>query len=158
MNLNSLPDHARIWVYQSNKPLTREHLSKIDAVMTPFVNQWQAHGKELSAAYEVRSNRWLILGVDENAQEATGCSIDSSVHLIQKLGDEMEVDFFNRTLIVWENKGELVEDQMHDFWAKRKANIISDATTVFNTLAKNVGELKASWKVPFSESWHADMW
>lgn len=158
MSLAQLPNHARVWVYQANKSLSPSEVEFISTQMKQFVSQWQAHGKELSAAFEVRDGRWLILGVDEQTQSATGCSIDSSVHLIQRIGQELNVDFFNRTLVLWDNNGELVEDQMHDFWAKRKAKVVTDETFVFNTLAASVAELNQKWKVRFSESWHAEMW
>jgi len=130
MSLAQLPKHARVWVYQADKLLSAQDIAAISLQMQSFVAQWKAHKQELAAAFEVRDQRWLILGVDEKAHAATGCSIDSSVHLIQKIGHELNVDFFNRTLVIWEHNGALVQDHMHDFWAKRKANIVTDETMV----------------------------
>lgn len=158
MNLEHLPDNARVWVYQADRPFTTEEEAYLNNRMTDFVSQWKAHGSELMAGFELRDQRWLILAVDESRQSATGCSIDGSVHLIKTMGEELGIDFFNRTKIVWEADGERHEDPMHDFWAKRKAGIVSDEVSVFNTLANNLGELRKSWKQPFNESWHAEMW
>ncbi|MFT5979982.1 MAG: hypothetical protein ACI898_000747 [Flavobacteriales bacterium] len=158
MSLAKLPKHARVWIYQADKLLSAQDIAAVSEQMQSFVAQWEAHGQELSAAFEVRDQRWLILGVDEKAQAATGCSIDGSVRLIQKIGQELNVDFFNRTLVIWENNGQMVQDHMHDFWAKRKAGIVTDETIVFNTLAASMAELNEKWKGSFSQSWHAEMW
>ena len=158
MNLDRLPGYARVWVYQSNKELTAEQTAAISKVMEQFVSQWQAHGSDLVAGFEIRNQRWLILAVDETKQAATGCSIDSSVHLIQKLGNELGIDFFDRTLIVWGGSEGLQEDRMHDFWAKRKAGIVTAETQVYNTLATDLNELRSSWEQSFEESWHQSMW
>ncbi len=126
--------------------------------MAAFIAQWAAHGKKLAAGFEVRANRWLIVGVDEASENASGCSIDASVHRVKALGEELGVDFFNRTLVVWDDHGALKVDPMHDFWARRKAGIVTDDTPVFNNLAANLGELRKAEMIRFSDSWHAEMW
>ena len=42
------------------------------------------------------NNSILILAVDEARKAASGCSIDSSVHMIKHLEKELKIDFFNR--------------------------------------------------------------
>ena len=158
MGIEKLPDDARVWVYQTDRALSSDEASKLNAVMIDFVSQWQAHGTDLAAGFELRDERWLILAVDEKDQNASGCSIDASVKVIKALGEALGVDFFNRQLIIWKDGDALVTDRMHDFWAKRKAHIVSDDTVVFNTLAKDVGELRRSWQQRFAESRHAEMW
>lgn len=158
MSTTHLPDHARVWVYQANRSWSEDEEKHIAKAMDGFVSQWKAHGAELAAGYELIDQRWLILAVDEQQQSATGCSIDSSVHLIRDLGEALEIDFFNRTLIIWEDENERRQDAMHDFWAKRKAGIVNDETVVFNTLAKDLGEFRAGWQQRFADSWHAEMW
>lgn len=158
MNLDHLPNHAKVWVYQSNRSLEENEEKVLSQVMTSFVSQWKAHGTDLAAGFEIRDHRWLILAVDESQQNATGCSIDSSVHLIKEAGEKLGVDFFDRQLIIYEQEGRRKEDRMHDFWAKRKAGVVNDETVVFNTLAKDLGELRSKWATSFAESWHAEMW
>ena len=158
MNLDHLPNHAKVWVYQSNRSLEENEEKVLSQVMTSFVSQWKAHGTDLAAGFEIRDHRWLILAVDESQQNATGCSIDSSVHLIKEAGEKLGVDFFDRQLIIYEQEGRRKEDRMHDFWAKRKAGVVNDETVVFNTLAKDLGELRSKWETSFAGSWHAEMW
>lgn len=158
MKLDHLPDNARVWVYQADRVLKEEELEHIAKAMDGFVQQWKAHGAELAAGYELRDKQWLILAVDERAQEVTGCSIDSSVHLIREFGERYGIDFFNRTLVVYEQDGSRTSAPMHEFWALRKAGIVNEHTFVFNTIARTLGELRRSWKQSFEESWHQEAW
>lgn len=158
MNVDHLPDKARVWIYQADRVLNEAEQLGIAKAMDGFVQQWKAHGAELAAGYEIREGRWLILAVDEQAQAATGCSIDSSVHVIRELGDRYRLDFFNRTLVVYEHEGERRTAPMHQFWALRKAGIVNEHTYVYNTIATTLGELRTSWKQKFEDSWHQEAW
>ena len=68
------------------------------------------------------------------------------------------VGFFNRQLILYMEEGELKGAKMHEFWAMRKAGVVTDDHLVFNNLIDKAGVFPDSWLVPFSQSWHADMW
>jgi hypothetical protein len=127
-------------------------------VCASFVEQWDAHGNELSASFDLRYNKFLILGVNEQQAGVSGCSIDKSVALVKELGNRYGVDFLNRTLIAWKEEGALKQTPMHEFWAMRKAGLITAKTDVFNNLVKTKEELDANWETQFESSWHNEMW
>lgn len=156
--LEDLPDHARVWIYQANRPLNDDETAILTAEGQSFVEEWSAHGASLDAAMEVKYGRFIILAVDEEKALASGCSIDKSVHFMKALGEKMNIDFFNRMQTVYENRGELKSVPLHEFWAMRKAGIVDDNTIVFDNLVKNISEYKSSWKTTFNKSWHAEMW
>lgn len=158
MILPQLPKHARVWIYQSNRILTDTESQATQAALDTFVKGWKAHGAALAGGAQVIENRWLVVAVDEMAAGASGCSIDSSVHAIQAIGAKLNIDFFNRTTVWWQEDGAWKSEPMHDFWARRKAGLIHDDTPVFNQLAKSLGELREAFTIPFSESFHAEMW
>lgn len=158
MNMEHLPDSARVWIYQSDRALNQVEQEGIAKAMDGFVQQWKAHGADLAAGYELRDGRWLILAVDESAQVATGCSIDSSVYLVRELGERYGIDFFNRTLVVYEQDGQQLSAPMHEFWARRKAGLVNEGTYVYNTIARTLGELRSHWRQTFEESWHQEAW
>lgn len=124
-----------------------------------FVHRWAAHGDKLNAGFEILNGCFLILAADEAQVKASGCSIDSSVHFMQELGQRLNLDLLNRT-VTWyrDEKGTLVATALNEFWSRRKAGLVQDYTPVFNSLAKTIAELKENWEIPFSESWHQQMW
>ncbi len=157
MNLSSLPPHSRVWIYQADRVLNASEQEKISGYLQEFTRQWAAHGQALAAGFSLEKDRFIVLAVDENQAAASGCSIDSSVAIIKKIGEELSVDFFNRQLVAYYDKDEILVRQLHDFWALKKAGVISDDTPVFNNLVKNIAEFNTSWILPFGQSWHAEM-
>ena len=73
---------SRRWFYGLQQPLTDEQAEVLRGLMDEFVGQWKAHGAQLAAAYRIIGNQCLIIAVDERQQQATGCSIDKSVHSV----------------------------------------------------------------------------
>jgi hypothetical protein len=70
-------ESSRVWIYQADRQLSDTETLEIQKSLNNFVNTWTAHNNQLSAAAEVRYNRFLILIVDEEQAGASGCSIDN---------------------------------------------------------------------------------
>ena len=58
--------------------------AELGEIMDEFVGGWKARA-QLAAAYRIIADQFLIIAVDESLQQATGCSIDKSVHLLKSL-------------------------------------------------------------------------
>lgn len=152
-----LPKEAKAWVYQCDRELNPEELARLEAMLGEFVSAWKVHGKPLPAGFAIKYNRFVALFADESSEAVSGCSIDSSVAAMKKAGEAIGADFFNRQLMAWKEEGEVKTAPMHQFWAMRKAGILNDDTIVFNNLVKSLAEFESHWEVPFSRSWHAEM-
>ncbi len=155
--ISQLPDNARVWVYQSNRPFTEEEVTQINEKINQFALSWASHGRDLVATGEVMYNRFVVMGVDQAQAGASGCSIDSSVHFIKSLEAEYSVDLFNRMLFAYELDGKVSAASREEFEALYAKGTIDDSTTVFNNLVDTVGGLREGWKVCLGESWHANM-
>lgn len=156
--LSSLPDHARVWIYPSERPFTASEKATVTKHATDFTQRWVAHSNQLKAAAEVLEDRFLVLAVDESQAGASGCSIDSSVRFVQQLGAEMGVDFFNRMLFSYRtDTGEVITVGRPDFKAHYASHEIKDDTIVFDPLIKTIGELKEGFEKKLSDSWHRRM-
>ena len=89
---NELPEEARIWVYQSNRKLSQQEVASITTLTSEFLSEWTAHGADLRAGFELRYDRFLVIGLDQRKASASGCSIDTSVRFIQSLEREFGID------------------------------------------------------------------
>jgi len=150
---NELPGSAKIWIYQANKPLTPQEQAAIESKARDFVEQWTAHGKGLQGSATILHNQFLILGVDESGQHATGCSIDSSVHFVQALGQQLEVDFFDRAQIAF-----LINEQVQTFAMQSLKEAaaqekITESTLVFNNVITQKSALNSQWLQPAGNTW-----
>ena len=89
----NLPEESRIWIYQSNRKFSDDELTEIEKDLQSFLDEWESHGTPLEASFLTKYNRFLILAVNQDVQQATGCSIDKSVEFIQKLEQKYKVDW-----------------------------------------------------------------
>jgi len=157
--LQDMSDDSRVWIYQANRVLTPEEVEYILTLSDEFIRTWDSHGKIMDAAIEVFHNRILILAANEAQAQASGCGIDKSVRFIRTLGEQLQVDFFQRTQVLYRDAdGHLNEKPIHEFWAMRKAGMIDDDTIVIDNTIQTVGQWRAAWEVPFGQSWHQEMW
>src|SRR5437762_8185448 len=90
---DQLPDSSRVWVFASDRPLELgEHEVLLDEV-DRFLDQWKAHGAPLRSAREWRDNRFLAIGVDPSAEQASGCSIDGLFRGLKALEGHLATTF-----------------------------------------------------------------
>ena len=155
---NQLADHSRVWIYQAERTLGEGEVGQIKQAGHIFLEHWSSHGAQMDAAIEILHNRFIVVALDEQTAAASGCGIDKSVHFIQELSAQMNIDFFQRTVVVYQNESGWTEAPMNQFWAMRKALIVNDNTLVVDTTIRTLGELRQKLIVPFRLSWHAEMW
>src|SRR5881392_1264020 len=82
---DTLPDDARVWVFASDRPLRGREAEQLLAEVDRFLSQWKAHGLPLRCAREWRDDRFLAIGVDVDAENASGCSIDGLFRTLQQM-------------------------------------------------------------------------
>ena len=154
--LNEMPDSSRVWIYQASRFLNSSEIKIVEAEVSAFLAEWTSHGAAMDAAFEITLDRFLVIAADES--RASGCGIDKSVKCIQALGIRLELDFFQRTVVLYRMNNQLSESPLHEFWALRKAKVINDDTEVIDTTVKTLSEYRAEFHKTFSRSWHAEMW
>ena len=91
----SLPKDSRIWIFPSSEEIDIQKKAKIKERLIKFISDWTSHNKNLQASFELPYNRFIVVALNENLQNASGCSIDSLMNLIQIL--EKDFDFANFT-------------------------------------------------------------
>ena len=151
---SELPSNARVWIYQSDRVFTKEELAKIEALTHIFLTHWTAHGSELKAGVEFRYDRFIILGLNESIQSASGCSIDASVRFIQSIEEEFSVILMDKMNVTYYNGDFIAHKSLIDFKKMAKAKSVSKNTVVFNNLVNTKIDYIENWEVPAKDSWH----
>lgn len=155
VDFKSLPDSSRVWIYQANRSFTDYELTQIQKELDSFITDWTAHGADLKSGYEIRYRRFLILGLDQSLNAASGCSIDASVHFIQHLEKKFNVTLLDKMNVSYKQGEYIAYKSLVDFKKMAKQKAVSPNTIVFNNLVANKGEYSEHWEVPASESWHS---
>jgi hypothetical protein len=152
---DKLGGHSRVWIYQADRALNDEEVQRIESVLSTFVSNWKAHGHPVQGSAQVLHNHFLLIYADEEASGVSGCSIDGSVRLIQELGREMQIDFFNRlNLVVQDAEAVRVIPRMN-LEAEIEAGQVTAETLVFDNLVATKADLEASWQKPLRDTWAA---
>jgi len=140
-----MPDESRVWTYLCNRILNDQEANLIEGQIEKFTRSWKAHQKPLSANGQLLYNQYIVLAVDESVEPISGCSIDSSVHLVKTIENHLEVDFFNRlnVLVLKNQTPKLVS--YHDIGAYK-------GDFVFNPRIESLRELRENWLVEIKDA------
>lgn len=157
MEYQELGPNSRAWIYQSSRELNEEEVIQIESAGKRFIEQWATHGKALSAALSIFHNRFIVLFADEAQVEASGCSIDASVHFIKQIEDAFKIDLFDRMQVAYEEDGKIKSMHLQEFREAIDNGVLPKDTQVFNNLIETKAEFEEKWKVPLEESWHSSL-
>jgi len=126
-------------------------LSEVDG----FLDEWSAHGVPLRSARELSDRQFLLVGVDEDAEAPSGCSIDALVNRLKELGSGLGVTLVEHGP-VWFRDGAAVRTASRlEFRRMVGEGRVTPDTPVFDTSLTRLAELRAhGLERAVRESWH----
>ena len=153
VTFDKLPETSRLWIYQANRKLSENEQQIISDRLLSFNEQWKVHGQPLMASFDIRFDHFIILGVDEQYNATSGCSIDSSVNNLKEISNTLTLNFLDRSKVAFlkENKVELIA--LADLSNQLKEGRWQGSTLTFNNVITTKAELESKWLVPASETW-----
>ena len=154
VEFDKMPDTSRIWIYQSNREFSSEEVNVITLNAKNFIENWTRHGDDLKGSFTMVYNRFVVIAVDENFANVSGCSIDASVRFIQQIQSELNVDLLNKLHIAFKTNDDVNSVSLNDFRLFIASDKITQNTIVFNNLVNTKADFESKWEVPAKESWH----
>ncbi len=156
VSFESLPKNSRIWIFPSSKEIDFRTKMKIRERLVKFISDWTSHNKNIQASFELPYNRFIVIALNQNLQNASGCSIDALMNLIQIFEKEFNLILLDRMNVLFRDKTKKIEYlTLKDFIKMVKSKSINSKTIVFNNLVVNKEEYMKSWEVPALNSWHS---
>lgn len=153
-DFKELPDDARVWVYQCNRSFTEDEQKQLHTQLEEFINHWMVHGKDLLSSFELRYNRFIVIGALPDAHGVGGCSLDALAHFIQELEAQYNVTLLDRMNVSYRQGEHIAYKNLVDFKKMVKEKAVSAQTIVFNNLVNTKIEYEENWEVPLEDSWH----
>ncbi|TLV00141.1 hypothetical protein [Dyadobacter luticola] len=150
---SSIDLQARIWIYQSGRALTDQETGIITETLKASLDEWQAHGKKLTASGKIFENRFVVIAVDERDELPSGCSIDTSTHWLKEIGQRMNIDFFDRSLAYLDDNHEVQTIPVPKIRQAVMDEIIHPDTTIFDNQVSTKAQWMNRWKIQASHSW-----
>ena len=153
---DALPDHGRLWVFPASRSLEPAERDALLAEVDDFLEGWAAHGAPLHAARELREGRFLLVGVDVDAAQPSGCSIDALVNRLRGLGERLGVGLIEHGPVWYRAQGEIASVTRAGFKERVAAGDVTPDTPVVDTTLTRVAQLRGGeLERPARESWHA---
>jgi hypothetical protein len=157
-SFDTLPDDARVWVFGASASLDDVDSTRLLAAVDGFLLQWKAHGHPLTSAREWRDERFLVVGVDQRTEGASGCSIDGLFRTLKGLEASIGATLVAGGQVYFRDSIGLVHSVSRpEFTLMAKHGDVSGETRVFDTAITSVGDYRAKFERPASASWHAEL-
>ncbi|MEO5975612.1 MAG: hypothetical protein ABIS36_00985 [Chryseolinea sp.] len=150
---DSLPDHSRLWIYQSPKKISSSDSSTISESLTSFTSRWSAHGEPLNASFQILYDQFVLLAVDEEVHAASGCSIDDSARVIKEIGSRIGVDLFDRSSVAFLVNSKVITIPLASLNKEYAAGLWTRQSLLVNTLLLRKGDVKNGLLVPAELTW-----
>lgn len=140
---DSLPDDARLWVFAATRASDDSGAALLSDSMASFIEEWTAHRRDLVAGFEWRDERFLLVGVDESAAGASGCSIDALTGHLRRLGAGLDLDLLDFAPVWFRDTAGFIRTVSRaEFTELASRGEVSASTTVFDLTVSRVGEAR----------------
>ena len=153
ISADSFSSESPIWIYQSDRVFTNVECDQITKELKSFITQWTSHGQKLKAEAHIFHNIFIVFIVESTVELPSGCSIDSSVHLVKELEKSLRIDFFNRLNICYRSDDQLYIHSLSEIKKAAKIGTITAETTMFDNSIQTFGNWLDGWEKPIGETW-----
>ena len=155
MNTTSFDPSSRVWIYQGHRPFTAGEAAETRQLLNSFIQTWASHGTPVKGHAAIRYDQFIILMADETASGVSGCSTDSSVHLIKQIEQQTDIRLFDRLNLAFYLDGQVRIIPLAQLPEALESGRINAETPFFNNTIQTKAELEEKWLIPLKDSWLA---
>ena len=148
-------DSSRVWIYQSSRLFFISEALEMEDMLNAFAANWKSHGTPVKGFAGLLFGHFIILMADETAAGVSGCSTDSSVHLIKSIEENYKVQMFDRQTLAFVVKDKIQLLPLNQLDYAVENNFINADTLYFNNTVLSKKDLLEKWIIPVKESWLA---
>lgn len=158
VTFDTLPDDARVWTFGSDRALDASESATLLAAVDRHLATWKAHGTPLTAAREWRDGRFFVIGVDQWAAHASGCSIDALFQVLRAVESQLRVSLLGGGRVFYRDaEGAVTAASRSEFSELSSSGSVTGDTIVFDPTITLLGEWRARFETSASNSWHASL-
>ncbi|MFM6924144.1 MAG: hypothetical protein ACKOU7_01475 [Ferruginibacter sp.] len=152
---DNFADSSRVWIYQSSRLFFISEAFEMEDMLKEFAANWKSHGAPVKGFANLFFGQFIVLMADETATGVSGCSTDSSVHLIKSIEEKYKVQMFDRQNLAFVVKDKIQLLPLSQLEYAVENNFINADTLYFNNTVLTKKEMVEKWIIPVKESWLA---
>lgn len=158
INFHLLPPESRVWVFASDRPLEGDEANLLLDQVDEFLAQWKAHGAPLRSAREWRHDRFLAIGVDPTAEQASGCSIDGLFRGLRDLEKRLATGLVAGGRVFYRDaRGRPQLALRAELPKLRKAGELTESSAVFDTSVTDARAWRERFERAARDTWVASL-
>lgn len=142
----------KVWTYIISAPLGDVELDQLLKAGITFVEHWTAHDVKLNAEFKIVKKRIVVVKVNEDVTNASGCSIDKLTRFIKLTETLFGIELLNRFLVAYKNQDAIEVVHATKIKELLQQGVISENTLVYNTSVANETEY-TQWEQPLKNTW-----
>jgi hypothetical protein len=146
---------SRVWIYQCSRLFFLSEALQVEEILEQFVSNWKSHGATVKGYANLFFGQFIVLMADESVAGVSGCSTDSSVHVIKAIEKQFKVELFDRQTLAFIIKDKVQLLPLSQLNYAIENNFINADTIYFNNTVNTKKELMANWLIPVKDSWLA---
>jgi len=152
---NDFASSSKVWIYQSSRLFTVSEALQIEQILEDYTVSWQSHGAPVKGYANLLFGQFIVLMADETNTTIGGCSMDTSVHMIQEIEKLYKVNMFDRQTLAFVVKDKIQLLPLSQINYGMENGFLSMDSLYFNNLVSTKDELLHKWMVPIKDSWLA---
>ena len=144
---------SKVWIYQSSRLFLISEALEMEDMLQHFVSNWKSHGAPVKGFANLFFGRFIVLMADETATGVSGCSTDSSVHIIKTIEKKYNSELFNRQLLCFIIKDKIEQLPLSQIQYAITNNFIDENSLYFDNTITTKKQLETEWIIPAGQSW-----
>ncbi|MBS1573123.1 MAG: hypothetical protein JST62_12060 [Bacteroidetes bacterium] len=143
----------KILIYPASRQMSAKEVKEITEKLFDFLPSWNAHGKSLSSSFKIDFSQFIIISIDEEKVQTSGCSIDSLNGLLKQIDQEYQLGLFDRMKACFVENQTVKTMKLQDFRNAIKNKEISTEIEVFDFSKNTYISYLSDFKLPLYRSW-----
>jgi hypothetical protein len=154
----TLPGHARVWVFGSDRALADDEARAVLDAVDAYLAQWKAHGQSLRCGRDWVDGRFLAIGVDPTAEQASGCSIDGMFRRLRELEQSIGARLVGGGRVFYRGVDATVRTATRaEFSAMAARGDVTPETIVFDTTVTSAADWRDRFARRAGDAWTAEL-
>lgn len=143
----------RVLIYPASRAMTAKEVKQITEALYDFLPGWNAHGNALTSSFKIDYGQFIVITVNEEKVQASGCSMDALNGKMREIDAEYDLGLFDRMKASYMENNEVKTMSLTAFRSAVKNGDIPADVQVFDFSKDRFVSYLSDFLLPLNRSW-----